>query len=136
MRGYSDGFKEGLANAKIALAPFAAATAQVDPDMPDLKDTHGWTFQAIDFRRASAAFNGETGMVPVTGKERPMLRPEAASTEARFETASLHQCPYCGDTEGLRLKCDGGGYAAPEYTCEACFTGTDDGPCFDDLPSA
>ncbi|TPJ70489.1 MULTISPECIES: hypothetical protein [unclassified Mesorhizobium] len=30
-------------------------------------------------------------MVPVTGKERPMLWPEAASTEARFETASLHQ---------------------------------------------
>lgn len=30
-------------------------------------------------------------MVPVPGKERPMLRPEAASTEARFESASLHQ---------------------------------------------
>lgn len=34
---------------------------------------------------------GETGMVPVTGRERPMLRPEAASTEARFESVSLHQ---------------------------------------------
>ena len=46
---------------------------------------------------------GETGMVPVTGRERPMLRPEAASTEARFESASLHQfkfqktfCSACG----------------------------------------
>jgi hypothetical protein len=53
MRGYVDGFKDGIAE-------------------------------------ASKAF-GETGMVPVTGKERPMLRPEAASTKARFESASLHQ---------------------------------------------
>lgn len=43
-------------------------------------------------------------------------------------------CPYCGATEGLRVKCDGGGYIAPEYTCEDCFTATDTGPCFDDLP--
>lgn len=44
------------------------------------------------------------------------------------------ECPYCGATEGLRVRCDGGGYIAPEYTCENCFTGQDDGPCFDDLP--
>jgi hypothetical protein len=46
------------------------------------------------------------------------------------------ECPYCGATDGLRMKCDGGGYVAPEYTCEGCFTGTDDGPNFDDLPEA
>jgi len=45
--------------------------------------------RAIQAARAKSI--GETGMVPVTGKERPMLRPEAASTEARFESASLHQ---------------------------------------------
>jgi hypothetical protein len=45
------------------------------------------------------------------------------------------ECPYCGATDGLRMKCDGGGYVAPEYTCGDCFTGTDDGPCFDDLPA-
>ena len=50
------------------------------------------------------------------------------------------ECPHCGATEGLRIKCDGGEFAfgyriAPvEYTCEGCFTGTDDGPSFDDLP--
>jgi hypothetical protein len=44
------------------------------------------------------------------------------------------ECPYCGATEGLRVLCDGGGYIPPEYTCEACFTARDDGPCFDDLP--
>jgi hypothetical protein len=43
------------------------------------------------------------------------------------------ECPYCGTTVGLRMSCDGGGYIAPEYTCETCFMGTDDGPCFDDL---
>jgi hypothetical protein len=52
---------------------------------------------------------------------------------------SRPECPYCGATEDLRLKCDGGfstfGFciAEPEYTCEACFTPRDDGPCFDDL---
>jgi hypothetical protein len=46
------------------------------------------------------------------------------------------ECPYCGATQGLRVKCDGGGYIAPEYTCEECFTGTDTGPCFDDLVPA
>lgn len=49
---------------------------------------------------------------------------------------AMAECPYCGATEGLRVKCDGGGYIAPEYTCEACFTPTDTGPCFDDLPAA
>lgn len=46
------------------------------------------------------------------------------------------ECPYCGATQGLRMRCDGGGYSAPEYTCKSCFTGTDDGPSFDDLPEA
>lgn len=46
------------------------------------------------------------------------------------------ECPYCGTTSGLRVASDGGGYIAPEYSCEACFTGQDDGPCFDDLPAA
>lgn len=45
-------------------------------------------------------------------------------------------CPYCGTTKGLRQVCDGGGFTAPEYTCEACFTPSDTGPCFDDLPRA
>jgi hypothetical protein len=29
---------------------------------------------------------------------------------------------------------DGGGFIAPSYICEDCFTPSDDGPCFDDLP--
>lgn len=63
-------------------------------------------------------------------ESRPLLR-------AAFLRSKLGQptpeCAYCGATEGLRVKCDGGGYIAPEYTCEDCFTGTDTGPCFDDL---
>ncbi len=49
-------------------------------------------------------------------------------------------CPYCGESNGLRMKHDGGysvfGWRVmdPEYSCEGCFTGTDTGPCFDDLP--
>lgn len=46
------------------------------------------------------------------------------------------ECPYCGATEGLRMVNDGGGFIAPSYTCEDCFTTSDDGPCFDDLPVA
>ena len=44
------------------------------------------------------------------------------------------KCPYCGGAEGLRYKHRGYGSIAPEVTCEGCFTGTDTGPCFDDLP--
>jgi hypothetical protein len=46
------------------------------------------------------------------------------------------ECPYCGTTEGLRIKGDGSGVEAPEYTCGGCFTASDEGPSFDDLPSA
>ena len=52
------------------------------------------------------------------------------------KTEMTPDCSYCGATEGLRVWCDGGGYTAPEYTCEVCFTGTDDGPCFDELKPA
>ena len=45
-------------------------------------------------------------------------------------------CSYCDATEGLRQHHDGGVYIAPDYVCEECFTGTDTGPCFDDLPLA
>lgn len=45
------------------------------------------------------------------------------------------ECPYCGTTEGLRQLHDGGGWIEPEYSCEACFTSSDDGACFDDLPT-
>ncbi|MGX5803370.1 hypothetical protein ACWGS9_19240 [Bradyrhizobium sp. Arg314] len=43
------------------------------------------------------------------------------------------ECPYCGATEGLRVACDCG-IETPDYICEGCFTPTDTGPCFDDLP--
>lgn len=45
------------------------------------------------------------------------------------------ECPYCGERERLRISCQGmPGWDDPGYICPACFTGTDDGPCFDDLP--
>jgi len=50
-------------------------------------------------------------------------------------------CEYCGAIANLRITCDGGLFAfgwrmrPPEYTCQGCFTATDDGPCFDDLPA-
>jgi len=45
-------------------------------------------------------------------------------------------CAYCDQTEGLRQYHDGGGYIEQDYICEDCFTGTDTGPSFDDLPLA
>ena len=52
-------------------------------------------------------------------------------------TPSTPACPYCGTTHGLRItgRDPRIGYA-PDYICEACFTGQDDGPCFDDLDPA
>ncbi len=58
-----------------------------------------------------------------------------------MNTERKPRCPYCGETTGLRMKHDGGMSAFgfrimdPEYSCEDCFTGTDTGPCFDDLPA-
>ncbi|TPK59067.1 MULTISPECIES: hypothetical protein [unclassified Mesorhizobium] len=49
-----------LEEARKALKPFATAASQVAPDTPDLKDTHGWTFQAIDFRRAARSLSEES----------------------------------------------------------------------------
>jgi hypothetical protein len=46
------------------------------------------------------------------------------------------ECAYCGTTEGLRIAgtdCNG---RPDDFICAACFTGTDTGPCFDDLPVA
>lgn len=48
--------------------------------------------------------------------------------------ATRPECPYCGKTTGLRQVHEGCGTVPAEYTCEGCFTATDDGPCFDDLP--
>lgn len=47
---------------------------------------------------------------------------------------STPACPYCGTTHGLRItgRDPRIGYA-PNFICADCFTGTDDGPCFDDL---
>ena len=39
-------------------------------------------------------------------------------------------CPYCGARDNLRSP------APNDYICEGCFTGSDTGPCFDDLPKA
>lgn len=48
----------------------------------------------------------------------------------------IPECSYCDRTDGLRLHHDGGSYIAPDYVCEDCFHGDDDGPGFDDLPLA
>ena len=46
-------------------------------------------------------------------------------------------CDYCGDWRALRVACPGhyfrGRNHPPEIVCKDCFTGQDDGPCFDDL---
>lgn len=50
--------------------------------------------------------------------------------------ATKPECPYCGRTTGLRQVHEGCGTVPAEYTCEGCFTASDTGPCFDDLPVA
>ncbi len=44
-------------------------------------------------------------------------------------------CAYCDQDDPAKLRvidCDG--YIPDDYICAECFTGTDDGPCWDDLP--
>jgi hypothetical protein len=74
----------------------------------------------------------------------PLDIPRTTSSAGSAETVLNHgnpsssrrECPYCGATEGLRIKSDGAGFDTPEYTCEGCFTASDEGPSFDDLPAA
>lgn len=48
---------------------------------------------------------------------------------------STDTCAYCDETEGLRALHDLNGVDEQDFICEQCFTPTDDGPCFDDLPA-
>ena len=59
-----------------------------------------------------------------------------ACPQTREAALTTPRCEYCETTEGLRQHHDGGGYIAPDYICEDCFTGSDTGPGFDDLPLA
>lgn len=44
-------------------------------------------------------------------------------------------CEWCGELRGLResIPASPCGRVEASYCCEACFKGTDTGPCFDDL---
>ena len=46
------------------------------------------------------------------------------------------QCDYCGTWGDIRVQTEGCGRIKPVLSCENCFTGQDDGPCFDDLEAA
>ncbi len=50
------------------------------------------------------------------------------------------QCDWCGNWRDVRVQSEGGRAfgitVKPALTCEDCFTGQDDGPCFDDLQTA
>jgi len=43
-------------------------------------------------------------------------------------------CPYCGTRHDLRVASVDPRTGYRDLICEDCFTGTDTGPCFDDLP--
>ncbi len=45
-------------------------------------------------------------------------------------------CDYCGAGGDVRVESEGCGRVKPSLVCEDCFTGQDDGPCFDDLQTA
>lgn len=45
-------------------------------------------------------------------------------------------CDYCGTDKGVRVAHRGWGGVKDSLICEDCFTGADDGPCFDDLQLA
>jgi len=45
-------------------------------------------------------------------------------------------CDWCGTGDDVRVQCEGKWHVKPVLTCEECFTGQDEGPCFDDLQPA
>lgn len=78
---------------------------------------------------------GETGMVPVTGRERPMLRPEAASTEARFESASLHHSQAKASEDNGRTSAIEGAPVTGEASRASVGAGTDASISDDNVPT-
>lgn len=59
-----------------------------------------------------------------------MNRP--TNIDTKFVKTAL-ECPYCGTTHGLRIKSVNPRTGEIDPICSDCFTGMDDGPCFDDL---
>ena len=56
-------------------------------------------------------------------------------TESREGWNAVPTCAYCPETIGLRIANAGAEqYEPPDFICEECFTLSDTGPCFDDLP--
>lgn len=45
------------------------------------------------------------------------------------------RCWMCDADEGLRICSQDPWGGNTEYVCSGCFTGSDTGPCFDDLPA-
>lgn len=52
------------------------------------------------------------------------------------EPGQHNECKFCGTSFGLRIDSQDPWGGHREYVCAECFTGRDDGPCFDDLPEA
>lgn len=55
-------------------------------------------------------------------------------TERNPSERPVHECPYCGATNGLRIARQDPRTGVIDPICGDCFTSMDDGPCFDDLP--
>lgn len=74
---------------------------------------------------------------PVTCPECLALLAAKAAFEVATSAAMKPACEYCGTTQALRISSDGSAYALPvDHVCADCFTSTDEGPSFDDLPLA
>lgn len=100
----------------------------------DIMELGAWIRLWRGDRRCNLKPTAESLEAAVTVYERALAECTAL-IESRQPKKELH-CVFCGKTEGLRQIHDGGGYVPPEYICEGCFTPTDTGPCFDDLPEA
>lgn len=61
---------------------------------------------------------------------------QACRATAKRDRATVHACMFCGEDEAA-LRVYAYAYvrgAGDDLICEECFTGSDTGPCFDDLP--
>lgn len=117
-RGFSVGRHQGPAPRGILLGDYAIQKwRNLSPT--DRSDLHG-------------EMRGDMRNGPVTVEIY-----DSAPDEARAAIGwTAPACAYCDGLDNVRMRCDGGGFIAPDYVCAECFKPRDDGPCFDDLPAA
>lgn len=99
----------------------------------------GLAFELMDAAGKASHALDNIGPAQTADARKAIERIEAALAHIKAALPAEKECDFCGapasETE-LRELSESYGTIPATVTCAECFTGSDDGPCFDDLPEA